>query len=446
MTAGKFGARPSKVTPESLMYDAIERIGRNRDGRLVVHIHLSRLLPHNSEDSKIRIAFRMFEGMADSVRGQLFLLSNNDIVFVSKDARLADVDAMVYRLRALFSKDPLTYAETGNGFDRFATYYELEYQFDVFFALCAQFRDEAKKRQKEGNPNRLSSIDAGNLTRVMEGLAVNDIAGIVRRQPCIHFKDRISGEVMFQEFYVSISDLQKVLAPDVNLLSNRWLFQHLSQSLDARVLSALENAGFKHMPGGYSMNLNVASVKTPAFDKLERVVRGRATLYCEFQLVDIVNDLDGFFAAQKNLHAKGHKTILDGMSALTLQFIDAENYGCDFVKLTWSPDLAEPVITEHMCQALGPLGFDRVILSRCDTEQAIAWGMTQGITRFQGRFLDAMVAAVTLRECERSQACTLAQCNQRHSVISGRKRGECDELYMLDSFPALKSRRKEGME
>ena len=44
---------------------------------------------------------------------------------------------------------------------------------------------------------------------------------------------------IFEEIYVRIADLQKPLMPNVNLAGNRWLFQHLTQSLDLRVLSIL---------------------------------------------------------------------------------------------------------------------------------------------------------------------------------------------------------------
>ncbi len=443
MNASAFGDRPQEiVTPESLLYDAAERVGRIREGRLALHLHLSQLLPANREDAKIRIAFRMFESMVDMFRGQLFLLTNSDVVLICKDARLADLDAIVYKLRALFSKDPLTYTESAHGEDRFVTYYDLESDYDTFFVICGQLLADAKKRQvSQRTAPQIQPLDARNLNRVLEAIGATDIAGVVRRQPCIRFTDRNTAEVAFQEFFMSIADLQKALAPDVNILSNRWLFQHLSQVLDLRVLSVLQDAGFRKLPAAFSVNLNMATVNTPAFTNFEASIRGRAGLVVEFQLVDIFNNLDGFFRARDFLRSHGHKSVLDGMSPITLQFIDAELYDTDFVKVNWSGDMADDVVTADLHHALGPVGFERIILARCDTESAIAWGLNQGIRHFQGRYLDSMVAAVTMAQCDKAAACTLAQCTQRHGVISGRPRVECGNNDMLDAFPPLRALR-----
>ncbi|MBR9972834.1 hypothetical protein [Magnetospirillum sulfuroxidans] len=440
MNATAFGDKPQEiVTSENLLFDAAERVGRIREGRQALHLHLSRLLPPNREEAKIRIAFRMFESMVDMFRGQMFLLTNNDIMLICKDARLADLDAIVYKLRALFSKDPLTYSETVDGEDRFVTFYDLESEYDTFFAVCGDLLADAKKRIVQArNATPIQPLDARNLTKVLERIGVTDIAGVVRRQPCIRFSDKMTAEVAFQEFYMSIMDLQKVLAPDVNILANRWLFQHLSQVLDLRVLSVLQDAGFRKTPTAFSVNLNMATVDTQVFKQFEAAIRGKAGLVVEFQLVDIFNNLDGFFRARDFLRSHGHKTVLDGMSPITLQFMDAERYDCDFVKVNWSPDMADEVVTAELHQALGPVGFRRVILARCDTETSITWGMGQGIHHFQGRFLDSMVAAVTMAQCDKASACTLAQCNQRHGVISGRPRVDCGNNDMLDLFPPLK--------
>lgn len=440
MNATAFGDRPQEiVTSESLLFDAAERVGRIREGRLALHLHLSQLLPSNREDAKIRIAFRMFESMVDMFRGQLFLLTNSDIMLICKDARLADLDAIVYKLRALFSKDPLTYSEAAHGEDRFATYYDLESEYDTFFAVCGQLLNQAKKRQVDARTApQIQQLDARNLNRVLEAIGATDIAGVVRRQPCVRFSDKMTAEVAFQEFFMSIADLQKVLAPDVNILSNRWLFQHLCQFLDLRVLSVLQDAGFRKLPAAFSVNLNMSSINSPAFQNFEAAIRGRAGLVVEFQLMDIFNNLEAFFKARDFLRSRGHQTVLDGMSPITLQFIDAELYQTDFVKVNWSGDMADDVVTADIHNALGPVGLERVILARCDTESAIAWGLNQGIRHFQGRYIDSMVAAVTMAQCDKASACTLAQCSQRHGVISGRPRVECGNNDMLDAFPPLR--------
>jgi hypothetical protein len=441
MNATAFGGRQQEtVTPESLLFDAAERVSRIREGRMALHLHLSRLLAANREEAKIRIAFRMFESMVDLYRGQSFLMSNSDIILICKDARVADLDSIVYKLRALFNMDPLTYSESEDGRDRFVSYYDLESDFDSFFSLCGKMVVDAKKRiADQRNATPIIPLDARSLTKVLERISSTDIAGVVRRQACVRINEKMTAEIAFQEFFMSIADLQKVLAPDVNLLSNRWLFQHLSQILDLRVLSVLQDAGLRKIPSAFSVNLNMATVETPVFQQFEASLRGRAGLVVEFQLLDIVNDLPGFVRVRDRIRARGHKTLLDGMTPITLQFMDAELYDTDLVKVSWSNDMLDDLRTAEVQSALAPVGFDRVILARCDTETSISWGLNQGIRMFQGRFLDSMVAAVTMAQCDKSGACTLGQCTQRHAVIAGRTRAECGNNDMLDAFPPLRA-------
>jgi hypothetical protein len=441
MNATAFGDRPKEVvTTENLLHDAAERVGRIREGRMAVHLHMSRLLPHNREEAKIRIAFRIFEQQVDLYRGQIFLLTNSDIMLICKDASVEDLETYVNKMRAMFSKDPLTYDVEGEEGDRFVTYYDLEFEYDAFFTLCGQLVAEAKKRiARDRAAPSIQELDAKSLTAVLERIASTDVAGVVRRQPCVRISEKNAAETMFQEFFISIGDLQKVLAPDVNLLSNRWLFQHLSQALDLQVLSTLRTAGFRRLPAAFSVNLNMSTVDTPAFQQFHHSLGNRAGLFVELQLVDIFNDLDGFFRTRDQLRERGCVTVLDGINALTLQFMDAELYETDFVKVTWSPDMADIVQSDEICRSLAPVGFERIILSRCDTETSIRWGLDHGIRHFQGRYLDAMVGAVTMTQCDKASACTLAQCIARHGVISGKLRTDCGNNAMLDSFPALKA-------
>ncbi|WP_254434901.1 hypothetical protein [Magnetospirillum sp. UT-4] len=428
------------MTPERMLYDALERIGRIREGRIAVHLHLSRLRARNRDDSRIRIAFRMFETMVDNFHGQLFLLTNNDMILVCKDARVADLDVIVDKLRALFAKDPLTYSEAETGVDRFVSYFDLESEYEDFVAVSARLVEEAKQRIADRRKQvPIKPLEASGLVGVMSRLGTIDIAAIIRRQACVRFTDKNHAETDFQEFYISLGDLRRAVAPDVDITGNRWLFQHLSQILDQRILAALQQAGFRKMPAAFSLNLNMATVETPAFKEFAASLAGRSKLLVEFQLIDIFNDPDRFIRARDWLRNHGHKSVLDSMTATTLEFIDAELYETDFVKLLWSEEMGDEQIAADTAETLAPVGFDRVILGHCDNENAVVWGLNQGVRHFQGRFLDTVVAAVTMNQCPKSAACTLAQCNQRHAVISGRPRAECGDNDMLDLFPTLKA-------
>jgi hypothetical protein len=60
---------------EALLRDYTQRLGRHRQGRRAVHIHLSRLRPYNRRGHHLRIAANTFETLVTAYEGQLFQLT-----------------------------------------------------------------------------------------------------------------------------------------------------------------------------------------------------------------------------------------------------------------------------------------------------------------------------------------------------------------------------------
>jgi hypothetical protein len=433
---------PDVVTQESLLLGAVERVGRIRQGRIAVHVHLSRLRPQNRQDGHVRIALRMLEPMVNAYRGQMFLLTNSDVVFMLKDANLADVENMIYKLRALFSKDPLTFADTGDGVDNFCTWYDLAGEdYDAFLEMAREVTEEARVRNRDKSLHAGTAVlDAKMLGDLLERLARTDIRRLIRRQSAIAVGDgNANAEVIFQEFFVSVTELQKELASEASLLSNRWLFQHLSLSLDQRVLGSLMNSRLAAWPVVYGLNLNLATVRTPAFQEFADHIKGNAGLSIEIQVLDVLADSRGYFEAHKRLHEQNHWIVLDGINALSLQFMDVAQFKADFYKLNWSPEMGDGDHGDQIAADLARLGMEKIVLGRCDSEAAIQWGLGKGIQRFQGRYVDTMLAAYTMAVCDKSAACTLGQCIARHGVLSGPPRPECGNQPMLDTPPVMRA-------
>lgn len=432
-------ASPEVVTQESLLLATAERVGRIRDGRVAVHLHLSKLRPHNRQDSHLRIALRMLDPLVQFHRAQMFMLTNSDIVILCKDVKPTELDNMIYRLRGLFSKDPLTFADSGDGRDRFYSWYDLETDYDLFLELTQRLNEDARRRMRDRQANAaLPPMEPRGLHDVLDKLANIDIAGLVRRQSCIALNERNRAAVGFQEFFVSMADLQRTVAPDVNLMGNRWLFQHLSQVLDQRVLASIANTDFHTLPPAISVNLNISTIFTPAFRSFEAYLRSHGMkLIVEAQVLDVFADLGTYFYARDQLRERGHTVLLDGVTALTLQFMDATQYGTDLVKVFWSPDFLDPGVGMDVRRAIDVIGVERLVLGRCDSESAIQWGLETGIPRFQGRYVCAMQSATAMSMCDKASRCTLQQCVLRHAVIAGRPRGECHNIDQLDAFPQL---------
>ena len=134
---------------EYLLLDYLQRLGRGSlEDRTAVHLHLSRLRPHNRRAHHIRIAAATFEGIVQNYEGQSFILSNSDIFFICKGASLQDIDTAVMKVRFLFSEDPLAQGDEDEDLGQFVTWYNLENQFDEVLDLSKSLHRERERQAR----------------------------------------------------------------------------------------------------------------------------------------------------------------------------------------------------------------------------------------------------------------------------------------------------------
>jgi hypothetical protein len=437
-------AGPEVVTQEHLLLDAAERVGRIRDGRTAVHLHLSRLKPQNRQDGYLRVAGRMLEPMVSAYRGQLFLLSNADIVFLVNQPSPLDLKDHIHRLRGLFAKDPLASDDSGDGADRFCTLYDLTFDYEAFVEMVKQALAAARTKGRTQAGPEIKALDATSLSGVLEKLTLLDATPFVRRQSAISLAGGGNASVIFQEFFVSVADLQKAIAPDINVLGNRWMFQHLSGTLDRRLLEALRRLRLTRPPPAFHLNLNIASLADPAFQALEQSLPDGVGLGVEVQILDVLADSRAFFEAHRHLKERGRHLVIDGLNEATLTFMEVARTGADLYKLDWTPEMQEPHRRDSILAALNHVDPAKLLLARCDSEIAIAWGIDHGLQKFQGRYVEAMLAATTMGVCDKAGDCTLAQCTARHAVIAGTLRQECGNHQMLDTPPMMRTPKRKA--
>jgi hypothetical protein len=85
--------------------------------------------------------------------------------------------------------------------------------------------------------------------------------------------------------------------------------------------------------------------------------------------------------------------------------------------------------------AIARLTPARIVLARAETEEALVWGQSRGITRYQGFYLDAVRAAGRIAVCHSARVCTLRQCVTRAGALNAAVRGACGNPGLLDITP-----------
>ena len=400
------------ATQESLLLDYVHRLDSHKQGRRAVHVHLSALQPYNRREHHIRIAANTFEPLVKMHEGQLFVLKNSDLFFIYKAASQSDVETSLLKLRVLFSDDPLMGDEVQTAGDNnaFHTYYDAEKEYPKILAIARALvhageddsprqsdgnsKNQLQKRQEKGEP-----LSPRLLGRVIQSLQRADLSNMVRRQFICALIGKATPQPLFSELFISIADLRETLMPGVNVSASKWLFQHLTETLDRRVLAMLSKTNDHSITGEISVNLNVSTLLSPEFiqfdDSLNAAMRGSVVV--ELQKVDIFSDLNAFLFARDFAKERGYRICIDGLTHETMPFVNREKLGADMVKLVWQPDLEEKVGQKRIRRLVKDMQAARVILCRCDNEAAITFGQGVGINMFQGRYIENLIAEETRR-------------------------------------------------
>lgn len=388
---------------EAMLTDYTARLSRHAEGRRAVHLHLSALNPQNRREHHLHIAANAFAPLIEKFNGQIFLLQNDDLIFVCKGASVAAIDDTILKLRYIFRDDPLTKRAEKDDDPGFCTWYDLERDFGEFKVAVARIAAVDRPRpwnqwpSHDGAEDRHATppgkpMDPRKLDQIENALMTMDITKLVRRQPvCVITRGRLPNPV-FCELYVSIAELRRVLMPDVDPMSDRWLFQHLTTVLDRRVLALLPDLEAA-MATPLSMNINIPTLLSPEFLAFDARLHGgaRSTMLFELQNIDVFGDMAGYLFARDFLHERKYRICLDGLTCFSFPLIDREKLGADMLKLHWSSEMGEEGGNERrakLAEAVAAAGPSRVVLSRCDDQEAIAVGRSIGITMFQGRYVD----------------------------------------------------------
>ncbi|MCB2106734.1 MAG: hypothetical protein KDE14_03485 [Rhodobacteraceae bacterium] len=382
----------AKGYQEGLLVDTLDRIRRNPEGRKVVHLRLSQLLAPNRTAVRIKIITRMFHMLESGRQVQIFPISNDDIVLIVSPTAQRDVNNICDRIRTIFESDPITQTPPGEP-DRFVLWFDLSLDAQLAIHTAQQLRNMAQKMPPRVDAAAIPVLTPATLDDLQKRLAHANIIPFVRDQVACRVNPASNeAAIEFFEFFMSVGDIQKQMAPQINLLGDRWLFQDLSRTMDLRMLEVVVHAPHARGVPAVSLNLNLETVTTPVFSAfLNRIEKGQRIIV-EVQSIDVLSNLMLYYEVKSALEQMGHALLIDGLTPQTLKHLDVGHLKPDYAKLIWAPELADmmdPSSDRSAAFMIQQVGAERVVLSRCDSRDALEWGVRTGINIFQGRFLDA---------------------------------------------------------
>lgn len=393
---------------EAMLVERLRKIADDPRDHFAAHLHLSRLRAGNRQPRFLDIAKRAFDQLAINTQSTLYALANSDLVLICNKVPVEQTDEPVEKVRGLFREDPLMQAAGGGMEDRFVSWYDLSSKDDYnnFYAAAEQLlaagiaaarRAEAvQSAAVKGAP--VTSANLGEIERKLKSIRISDL---IREQPAVEIGSGGQAGLLFRENYISMSDLRDRIAPGVNLFSSPWLFQYLTEVIDRKLLALVAQRELAKQRHAVSMNLNIGTVLGRDFQEFHQAVGANAAkVVIEMQIIDIFADMNAYTFARDGLQKRGYRVLVDGITPLALYFFDPSLLKADFFKITWGPEFASETPDSRIAAArenIARTGKNHVILARVDTEQAIRWGLSLGVTRFQGHFIDRLAKAIATK-------------------------------------------------
>ena len=387
---------------EKALYDMAVALKYKNQGHYVLHFNLSQLRHDSSSESHVAQAFEILNQHFGDEEGGIFISKNQDVIMIYKGENKSLLEKIIFQIRSLFSKDPLAFLDDKVENPRFCTVYLLDFQYQDFLQMChSNLLTGGGLNIKHGsNAKDQTTLDAKNVFEVENKLFSIDLSNLMRSQPVCAF---ISGEEVrpiFHELYVSLTHLRELTNCPINLTSNKILFHYLTEKLDSRVLTLLKNRIARYTNHSVSLNLNINSVFSREFDEFDAIVQSTkkaSSIIIEMNIADVFSDIVIFRNAMHELQRKQYRVCLDGLTNLSFIQIDRESLGFDLAKIQWNPstkDILDGKEKRKLAESIKTCGSNRVVLCRCDDQDAVDYGHSLGISLFQGWHFDKMLNTV----------------------------------------------------
>ena len=459
---GARAAYGSLTEGERLLRVAGERALSQPRDRSVLVLHLSRLTPPAPRSYHIRIARVLMQDYAARFDGQVFAMRNQDLVLLCRNGG-SSIDRA---RRTLDGSDPVerTGEDHGAGPGSLPSMLGKLFSADADPAMLTSFwrldRDaplllsylaehaggvlSAEARDEQCD----AVFGLAALQGILAKARLNDLISqrtgmLLRAERSRVLADRLVPA--FREIEISLEPLN--LGPLVNrATADPFLLRHLTCGLEARIVALLHDDLVVHGPltrasirGRLPLHVKLGPemILSPGFAHLAR----QATLVgvrlgASISLMQLCADLELMKDVRRTLTLLEAELVVADVDAVGLTMVRSAELRSETIKLSWSPVMAGSD-GGRLGNQTGTLPrqvtSSQLVLQNANSYDAVAWGQAQGISRFQGLFLDQVQTATRMALCPDAGGCTMRQCGTRAAAGNMASRAGCHRPELLDS-------------
>lgn len=310
--------------------------------------------------------------------------------------------------------------------------FRFDSDFESLLRIARNIRDKYQSQGKEEKKETKDfPLSPEYLDAILHNIMGFNILHFLRRQEAVRLSNK-AVEGVFYEYFTSIGEIKKQIAPNVDLLSSKWLFQYLSRFLDLRMLSIAKDL-FVHTKKCVSLNLNIETLSTFEFDNFLDQKPKNVSLVAEVQLFDIIENPKAYCRARDLLRQTGNKILIDSLQPISFNYIDLNKYDADYYKLLMPLREMSEAESDMLKLGMSTIDPEKIIMMRVEKKNTLVWGLENNITRFQGYLIDDLVASACKKRCSH-ETCTKRECRARKERIWGKIREACEHPELLDEI------------
>jgi hypothetical protein len=425
---------------EAMLRDAMAREARAPRGRVAVLARLSLLPPPGPRAHHRRVVRALMQDCAQLHGGQVLVLRSGDLVLLadgplsegSGPGALPGLLARLLQVDGLAGEAVMEEVALAGGAARLEA------------VLGAAPEDGAVPAPVPPLPAARSALPAigdaalAGLLQVATAARLAALGG-----------PALGGAAGLQPVHRAASVAPHLLArvPEAaTLAADPWLRHHLDAALDAGLLRLVARArggagALDPRPrAGVApllLRLGPQAVLSPGFAE----VAGPGVRVAMAAAVAVALPAS-FVAARARLAAEGMGLVLD-LDHNALVAARPEALGADWLRFAWAPGLARLPQGSRaaLAAAVARIGAGRVVMAGAEDEASIRWGRGIGLAQFEGRHVEAMLAATRLLACPHAAGCGLRACAGRAMAAQPAGRVGCADPALLDrAVPANAAR------
>lgn len=384
--------------------NCLQTMGRDLVDNRGLYISFSSLDKRLQTDNKLGELKEAFVEIVNQGKAKLFNLPKGDIFLVFAKEVQDEVSSSLVKARFLLQEDEKVAGTSDLIESKIAEYVDLVKEYGQLLSRLAMLEEQDETEDVESKkvevPNTVIKsetkqfLTTSMLDKVQKIIAVSDFSSFIRRQSVCAVIGKSQPQRVFEEVYVSMTDMQESLLPNVDINSNSWLFLALTETLDRRVLEIISRHDDGALRGNFSININVSTILSDAFLHFDDTIDPsmRRTVVLELQLEDIFSDMRSYDLARAFAKARGYRICIDGISVDKLVYINRSNLDCDLMKIIWHPDFVNIISQDkHFMDYENKNERAKMIICRVDDEAAVEIGNSLGINLYQGRYIQKML-------------------------------------------------------